>query len=110
MSDFDEVMDEFDGLRASLAESAADVSDLILDRALAKIDGLFGKGFAKSNPALVASYLEATAMTFQNDLATAAQVEDEDYFSDTVEGVDFMDDDEDGDDDDDDDDDGDEDR
>ena len=86
-----DMMDEFDSLRASLAESASDVSDLILDRALAKIDALFGKGFAKTNPALVASYLEATAMTFQNDLATAAAAEDDDFFGDTVEEVDFLD-------------------
>jgi hypothetical protein len=90
MSDMDDVMDEFDGLRASLAESAADVSDLILDRALAKIDAMFGKGFSKANPALVASYLEATAMTFQNDLATAAQVEDDNFFEDAMEEVEFV--------------------
>ena len=65
-------MDEFDQMRVGLALSAVTISDLILDAAVSKIDALFGKGYAKAHPDLVGTYLETTALSFQNDMEAAA--------------------------------------
>jgi hypothetical protein len=67
-------MAEFLALRLDVARGAIAVSDLALDAAVAKLDGLFGKGFAQANPALVGQYLVATAQTFQNDMADMADL------------------------------------
>ncbi|MBP7240987.1 hypothetical protein [Amaricoccus sp.] len=69
-------MDLFEAARLGLASSASRISDLILDAAVAKLDALFGPGFAKANPALVGQYLDATTRTFQNDMATVAELDD----------------------------------
>jgi argininosuccinate lyase len=74
------MLDEFDAARRAVAGSAVAVSDLILDAAVKKIDGLFGKGYAQANPGLVGHYLVATARTFQNDMAAITDVaEDADF-------------------------------
>jgi hypothetical protein len=70
-------MAEFEAARAEMATSAVSVSDLILDAAVRKIDGLFGPGFARANPALVGQYLDATARTFQSDMADVADFDDD---------------------------------
>ncbi len=69
-------MEEFEAARRDMAQSAVAVSDLILDAAVKKLDALFGKGFAQANPMLVGQYLEATARTFENDMASAAEFDD----------------------------------
>ncbi|MBP6999909.1 hypothetical protein [Amaricoccus sp.] len=70
-------MDEFRAGRLMIAQNAAAVSDAILDAAVAKLDRLFGAGYAKANPALVGAYLEATTRTFQEDMATIAEYDDD---------------------------------
>jgi hypothetical protein len=68
------MLDEFDAARRAVAGSAIAVSDLILDAAVKKIDGVFGKGFAAAHPELVGQYLVATSRTFQNDMAAIVDV------------------------------------
>ncbi len=67
----------YEAARREAAESAAAVSDVILDAAVKKLDALFGKGFAQANPGLVGQYLDATARTFQNDIVDAAEFGDD---------------------------------
>jgi hypothetical protein len=67
-------MDDFVAMRRDMAASAIEISDLALDAAVVKLDALFGAGFAKANPALVGQYLETTTRTFQNDMATMADM------------------------------------
>ncbi len=69
-------MAEFHAARLDMVRSAISLSDLILDAAVGKLDGLFGGGFAQANPSLVGMYLEATARTFQNDMASIADYDD----------------------------------
>jgi hypothetical protein len=59
--------------------TALQYTDLFLDAAVRKIDGVFGDGYAKANPSLVSAYLSASsenlstfvqaAMMAQPDLA-----------------------------------------
>ena len=70
-------MEAFHAARRDIARGAVAVSDIILDAAVKKIDGLFGPGFAQANPALVGRYLEATARTFQEDFASVADYDDD---------------------------------
>ena len=46
---------------ASAGETAAGYTGEFLDAAVAKIDGVFGEGYAKDNPELVGAYLVASA-------------------------------------------------
>ena len=45
----------------SAGEAAAGYTSEFLDAAIAKIDGVFGEGYAKGNPQLVGAYLVASA-------------------------------------------------
>ncbi len=47
---------------ASAGQTAISYTDEFLDAALKKIDKMFGKGFAKDNPALVQGYIHACAL------------------------------------------------
>jgi hypothetical protein len=62
---------EFNALRAALAAGAAGVGDALLEAGAAKIDALFGAGYAAAHPELLGRYLEVTGRIFENDFATA---------------------------------------
>lgn len=63
--------------RVVAADIAAAVADRLLDNAVAKLDGLFGEGYARANPALVAAYLAAGAEIFQTDITNVSDFDDE---------------------------------
>jgi hypothetical protein len=48
-----------------LTEDAARTAGVYLRRAIENIDSQFGKGYAKSNPLLVAAMIQASAADFQ---------------------------------------------
>ncbi|WP_075221333.1 hypothetical protein [Acuticoccus yangtzensis] len=67
--------EESDG---SAAEAAA-VTDQFVDAGIAKLDAVFGAGYAKENPAVLAAYIATCSSTFStlaltssNDAAMAA--------------------------------------
>jgi hypothetical protein len=54
------------------AQCAVTMSDLYTAFAVMKIDGRFGEGYAKANPALLAAFVTATAMTEAAALLTTS--------------------------------------
>lgn len=47
-----------------MTEWAAEIAERHLSAAVAAIDGQFGKGFAKDNPHLVGSFMQAAALNY----------------------------------------------
>ncbi len=64
---------------AQAGEAASQYTDQFVDSAVLKLDSVFGNGYAKENPALVAAYITASSTnlsTFiQSALAMAPQMD-----------------------------------
>ncbi len=56
-------------------ETAISYTDQFLDGAVAKLDKLFGKGYAKENPALVQAYLAACAANLSAFIQSAVAIQ-----------------------------------
>ena len=67
--------DDDDGLSAGV--TACSYTDEFLDAAVAKIDAVFGNGFAQKNPALVAGYLQASATNLNAFMLASSHMQTE---------------------------------
>jgi hypothetical protein len=56
-------------------ETAISYTNEFLDAAVKKIDKMFGKEFAKNNPALVQAYLHACALNMSSFMQAAAAMQ-----------------------------------
>ncbi len=65
-------MFEDDDLTAG--QTAVSYTDEFVDAAVAKLDAIFGDGYAKANPALVAGYVQACAANLGAFMTAAASV------------------------------------
>ena len=71
----------FDEGRAVIAASAAAVTDRLLEAGAARLDALFGAGYAAAHPELLGRYLDAAARIFEGDMASVAEIDgfDDDF-------------------------------
>ncbi len=58
----------------SAGETAASYTDEFVDAAVAKLDAVFGEGYARANPVLVAGYVQACASNLGAFMTAAASV------------------------------------
>ena len=56
--------------------TASAYTDEFIDAAIAKIDGAFGKGFAKQNPALVGAYINSCSTNLSTVLQASLAAEE----------------------------------
>ncbi|MFN0023409.1 MAG: hypothetical protein ACKVS5_05860 [Parvularculaceae bacterium] len=80
------MVDDEDGA----GETAISYTNQFLDAAIAKLDGRFGAGFAKENPALIAAYISACSANlagFMQSALAVASMSEPDIFSDMLEGL-----------------------
>jgi hypothetical protein len=59
------------------AETATGLADEFVDAAVAKLDALFGAGYAKGNPQALAAYIAACASNLQAFMTAAAAIDDD---------------------------------
>ena len=59
------------------AETAISFTDQFVDAGLAKLDAIFGAGYAKANPAALAAYLAACASNLNSFMLAATSIDDE---------------------------------
>jgi phage gp29-like protein len=81
------MLDDEDGA----GETAISYTDQFLDAAVAKIDALFGAGYAKTNPALVSAYIStcsANLSGFMQSAMTVASMSGADLFADALDELD----------------------
>ncbi len=72
-------------------ETAISYTDQFLDGAIAELDALFGAGYAKANPSLVAAYISACSANlsgFMQSAMTVASMSGTDIFADALEALD----------------------
>jgi hypothetical protein len=61
--------------------TAVSYADLFAEKAVAKLDALFGPGYAKANPALMGAYIAACATNLNSFMIAASQVPADDIDS-----------------------------
>jgi hypothetical protein len=71
----------------SASVTAISYTDEFVDAAVAKLDGLFGEGYAKANPAALAGYVAACAANL-GAFMTAASVMEEEFVSGAIAALD----------------------
>ncbi len=81
--------DDDDGMSAGA--TACSYTDEFLDAAVTKIDATFGTGFAKQNPALVAGYLQASAVNLGAFMTAASNMQSADLEEALTDAMDQMD-------------------
>ena len=68
--------------------AATTYTDEFMDAAVAKIDGLFGRGYAKENPALVAAYVAASSTNLATFIQSALAMQPADGWEDLLASID----------------------
>jgi hypothetical protein len=59
------------------AETAVSYTDQFVDAAVAKLDAVFGQGYAKDNPAALAGYVAACASNLEAFMTAASAMPDD---------------------------------
>ncbi len=59
--------------------TAVAFTDLFVDAGVAKLDALFGAGYAMSNPGLLGAYVTASATNLNSFMMAATQVAEDDF-------------------------------
>jgi hypothetical protein len=65
-------------------ETATGFADAFVDAAVAKLDAVFGAGYAKGNPQALAAYLAACASNLNAFMSAAAAMQEEDLFDEAL--------------------------
>ncbi len=65
-------------------EAATGFADQFVDAGVAKLDGLFGAGYAKANPQALAAYIAACADNLNAFMTAAAAVRDDNAFDEAI--------------------------
>lgn len=66
------------------AEAATGFSDQFVDAGVAKLDGLFGAGYARDNPQALAAYVTACASNLNAFMTAATMVPDDSAFDEAL--------------------------
>jgi len=69
-------------------EAATGYTDDFLDAAVEKLDALFGRGYAKENPALVAAYVTASATNLSTFIQSALAMQPSEGWDDLLASID----------------------
>ncbi len=69
-------------------EAATGYTDEFMDAAVAKLDGLFGHGYAKEHPELVAAYITASAANLTTFIQSALAMQPADGWEDLLASID----------------------
>ena len=69
-------------------DAATGYTDEFLDAAVAKLDGLFGRGYAKEHPELVAAYIAASATNLSTFIQSAVAMQPSDGWEDLLASID----------------------
>jgi len=70
------------------SDAATGHTDEFLDAAVAKLDALFGRGYAKDNPELVAAYLAASASNLKTFIQSALAMQPAEGWEDLLASID----------------------
>lgn len=73
---------------AMAGEASTGYTDEFMDAAVAKLDALFGKGYAKENPALVAAYITASATNLSTFIQSALAMQPAEGWDDLLASID----------------------
>ena len=66
------------------AEAAIGFTDQFVDAGLAKLDAIFGAGYAKANPPALAAYVAACASNLNAFMTAATALPDDDAFGEAL--------------------------
>jgi len=69
-------------------DAATGYTDEFVDAAVAKLDAVFGKGYAKDHPDLVAAYIAASATNLSTFIQSALAMQPSDGWEDLLASID----------------------
>ncbi len=69
-------------------DAATGYTDEFVDSAVAKLDAVFGKGYAKDHPDLVAAYIAASATNLSTFIQSALAMQPSDGWEDLLASID----------------------